>query len=130
MAPTPRGRRRTPHTTDLTADLPRLPEVNFHEESNEVRVDPRSLSPGRDLLSGARALPMPSPAHPRALKPAVPQRPHKAVSRGGLQQNTPRPPPRSAQRRDETAGFSSLIGGRYQILTRIGQGGIDRKSVV
>jgi len=125
-SPTPRGRRRTPHNTDVTSDLPRLPEVGFHEESNEVRVDPRSLSPGRDLLSGARALPMPAPAHPRTLKQTVPQRPHKPVSRGGLQQNTPRPPPRSAHRRDETAEFSSLIGGRYQILARIGQGGMGK----
>jgi serine/threonine-protein kinase len=39
---------------------------------------------------------------------------------------TPRPPPRSAQIRSETAEYSSLIGGRYQILARIGQGGMGK----
>jgi len=124
-APTPRGRRRSP-TTDAASDLPRLPEVGFHEESNEVRVDPRSLSPGRDLLSGARALPMPAPVHPRPLKQTAPQRPHKPTTTGRVQQNTPRPPPRSAFSREQTAQHSSLIGERYQILARIGQGGMGK----
>ena len=137
--PTPRGRRRSP-TIDAASDLPRLPEVGV-QESNEVRVDPRSLSPGRDLLSGARALPMPSPAHaahpahlvhpahpahPRTLKQTTPQRPHKPATTGRVQQNTPRPPPRSGFARDETAQHSSLIGERYQILARIGQGGMGK----
>ncbi|HEX7842067.1 MAG TPA: serine/threonine-protein kinase, partial [Kofleriaceae bacterium] len=39
---------------------------------------------------------------------------------------TPRPPPRSAAVRVDTAEYSSLIGGRYQILTRIGQGGMGK----
>jgi serine/threonine-protein kinase len=40
--------------------------------------------------------------------------------------STPRPPPRSAGVRAETAEFSSLIGDRYQILGRIGQGGMGK----
>ncbi|MBC7975016.1 MAG: serine/threonine protein kinase, partial [Myxococcales bacterium] len=39
---------------------------------------------------------------------------------------TPRPPARSAAVRVETAEYSSLIGDRYQILSRIGQGGMGK----
>ena len=112
-------RRRSP-TTDVTSDLPRLPEVALHEEASEVNVDPRSLAPGRTSLSVARALPMP-PSHPRAIKPTAPQRSQRGSSASRALMNTPRPPPRSAAVRVETAQYSSLIGGRYQILTRIGQ---------
>jgi predicted Ser/Thr protein kinase len=116
-APTPPRRRRSP-TTDITSDLPRLPEVALHEEASEVNVDPRALSPERTSLSVARALPMPPPV-PRNTKPTGPPRPHRVPT-------TPRPPPRSAVVRVETAEHSSLIGGRYQILSRIGQGGMGK----
>jgi predicted Ser/Thr protein kinase len=121
-------RRRSPttHSNGATSDLPRLPEVNLHEESSEVRVDPRALSPGRSSLSGARALPV-GPAHPRTVKPTVPQRPPRApVIPRQPAPPTPRPPARSAGVRVETAEYSSLIGDRYQILTRIGQGGMGK----
>ena len=114
-----RARRRSPGK-EVGQELPRLPEVGLHEESNEVDLDPRTLSPVRGSLSGARALPVPPP-HPRTVKPTALQRPAKA--RPPI---TPRPPPRSAAVRAETAEFSSLIGGRYQILTRIGQGGMGK----
>jgi len=39
---------------------------------------------------------------------------------------TPMPPARSAQQRVHTAQHSSLIGGRYQIVQRIGQGGMGK----
>jgi eukaryotic-like serine/threonine-protein kinase len=39
---------------------------------------------------------------------------------------TPMPPPRSALQRVHTAQHSSLIGGRYQIVKRIGQGGMGK----
>ncbi|HEY0479840.1 MAG TPA: hypothetical protein VGD37_20115, partial [Kofleriaceae bacterium] len=118
-----RARRRTP-TRDVGHELPRLPEVGLHEESNEVDLDPRSLAPVRGSLSGARELPVPPP-HPRAAKPTAPQRPARAQPSTRLP-ITPRPPPRSAAVRVDTAEFSSLIGGRYQILTRIGQGGMGK----
>ncbi len=120
----PPRRRRSP-TTDVASDLPRLPEVGPLEEASEVRVDPRSLSPGRRSLSVARALPVP-PGNPRAIKPTVMQRPQRGSSMSRSLMTTPRPPPRSAAVRVETAEFSSLIGGRYQILTRIGQGGMGK----
>ncbi|HEY0194076.1 MAG TPA: serine/threonine-protein kinase, partial [Kofleriaceae bacterium] len=78
------------------------------------------LSPAQSSLSVARALPV-APAHPRTTKPTTPQRPPA----GGLP-HTPRPPARSAAIRVETAEYSSLIGGRYQILTRVGQGGMGK----
>lgn len=117
--------RRRPPSTDVASDLPRLPEVGLHEESNEVRVDPRSLSPGHSTLSGARAVPIPPP-HPRPGKATSPQKPQRASSVPRPLAATPRPPPRSAHVRAETAQFSSLIGGRYQIMSRIGQGGMGK----
>jgi predicted Ser/Thr protein kinase len=113
-------RRRSP-TRDVGHDLPRLPEVGLHEESNEVDLDPRALAPAHGTLSGARELPVPPPP-PRTARPSVPQR-AKAPSRIP---HTPKPPPRSAAVRVDTAEYSSLIGGRYQILNRIGQGGMGK----
>ncbi len=40
--------------------------------------------------------------------------------------HTPMPPPRSAHVRVATAEYSSLISGRYQIVQRIGQGGMGK----
>lgn len=118
----PRGRRRVANA-DLTSELPRLPEVGLPNEASEVRIDPRSLSVGRDLLSGARALPAQAAAA-RALKPTAPQRPAKPAGPRSL--TPPKPPPRSAHVRVETGEISTLIGGRYQILERIGQGGMGK----
>jgi predicted Ser/Thr protein kinase len=114
-----RSRRRSPNA-GVASDLPRLPEVETHDEASEVRVDPRALSPGPNSLSVARALPVPPP-HP-AVTPA--SRPAAPASRSMMP--TPRPPPRSAAVRVETAEYSSLIGDRYQILSRIGQGGMGK----
>jgi eukaryotic-like serine/threonine-protein kinase len=112
-------RRRSP-TTNVTSDLPRLPEVGLHDEASEADVDPRALSPARGTLSGARSLPM----QPRPPKLSAPR--PRAHSAARPVPSTPSPPPRSAGIRAETAEFSSLIGGRYQILTRIGQGGMGK----
>jgi predicted Ser/Thr protein kinase len=125
---TPPARRRRSPSTDVASDLPRLPEVETHEEASEVRVDPRALSPARTSLSVARALPV-APPPPRVAKPTAPQRPPRAAAAATAARAipaTPRPPPRSAHVRVETAEYSSLIGGRYQILTRIGQGGMGK----
>ncbi len=101
-------------------ELPRLPEVRV-DDSAEVRLDLRALAPNRDSLSGARAV------QPRAGRPTAPEKPKKAFP---FKPNTapgyPSPPPRSAEKRVTTAQHSSLIGGRYQIVKRIGQGGMGK----
>jgi len=127
-------------------DLPRLPEVNV-DDSAEVRIDHRALAPGRDSLSGARDVSHtrnettrvgrpPSDRLPsrtaRSLPsdtitpstPSVPAR--KEGSRPARSIHTPTAPPRSASIRVTTAQHSSLIGGRYQIVKRIGQGGMGK----
>jgi PAS domain-containing protein len=122
---------------DITGDLPRLPEVEIHEEASEARVDPRTLQPNRNTLSGARAgqytnanivtrshrptsqeKPKPSPK-PSPMVPAGP-------AQRAYAQHDPRPPARTAGPRVATAQHSSLIGGRYQIAARIGQGGMGK----
>ncbi len=123
-----RQRVRRPPTKDVTTELPRLPEVGLHEESSEVHIDPRALSPNRNSLSGARALPVRGPSMlPRSARPTAPEKPvsKNVVSARNLMQ-TPQPPARSAQQRVHTAQHSSLIGGRYQIVQRIGQGGMGK----
>jgi predicted Ser/Thr protein kinase len=114
-------------------ELPRLPEVNV-DDSAEVRIDHRALAPNRDSLSGARARPAPRPIHRTATdrndpttkfgKPATAQQ--APAPRKMRDTYSPPPPPRSANIRVHTAQHSSLIGGRYQIVKRIGQGGMGK----
>jgi predicted Ser/Thr protein kinase len=137
--------RRRPPTKDVTTELPRLPEVNLmNEESSEVRIDHRALAPNRRSLTGARSLPaQPSPmanrphvVDPRrAARPTAPDKPATKNPQPAppqpakfipAQTLTPAPPPRSAMQRVHTAQHSSLIGGRYQIVQRIGQGGMGK----
>lgn len=126
--------------------MPRLPEVEIHD-ATEV-VDPRHLMPDRGSLTVARPAPRPGPearSSPRserssgrsARPPAVPEKParmHAAekpvppptpVQARSLLQ-TPLPPPRSASSRASTVQHSTLIGGRYQLVSRIGQGGMGK----
>src|SRR4051812_25406238 len=126
--PTRQRARHHPPTKDVTSELPRLPEVGFHDrESSEVRLDPRALSPGRSSLSEARALPIAPQGLPRAARPTAQEKPvSKNVVASRSMMQTPQPPARSAQQRVHTAQHSSLIGGRYQIVQRIGQGGMGK----
>jgi predicted Ser/Thr protein kinase len=108
-----------PPTKDITSELPRLPEVELHDDSSEVRLDHRALSPNRGSLSEARALRAPTVVgSARAQRPTAPDKPRPRT--------IPAPPPRSAHVRVTTAEHSSLIGGRYQIVQRIGQGGMGK----
>jgi serine/threonine protein kinase len=122
--PTQVTRRRRSPSKDVARDLPRLPEVALHEESNEVDLDPRALAPASASLTGARAVSVPLPPARAVRPPTVPPRQARAVP--SRLPPTPRPPPRSAAVRVDTAQHSSLIGGRYQILSRIGQGGMGK----
>lgn len=123
-------------------DLPRLPEVSV-DDSSEVRIDHRALAPGRDSLSGAREVPRsrhihettrvgraggpdraPAPARSKDRDRELPPPATRAPT--AARQHTPTAPPRSAMIRVTTAQHSSLIGGRYQIVKRIGQGGMGK----
>jgi hypothetical protein len=131
--------RRRPPTKDVTTELPRLPEVSLmSDESSEVRIDHRALAPNRRSLSGARSMPA-APAtlgnRPHVVDPrraARPTAPDKPIAKAQAQQQaapqqpakfipantlTPAPPARSAMQRVHTAQHSSLIGGRYQIIS-------------
>ena len=94
---------RPPTRLEATSEIPRLPEVSVHDDS---RVDHR-VAPPRPAAGRAPA---------QVARPVVPDR--------GL--HTPVPPPRSSNVRAHTAQFSTLIGGRYQIVQRIGQGGMGK----
>jgi predicted Ser/Thr protein kinase len=99
-------------------DLPRLPEVRV-DDSAEVRIDVRALSPNRDSLTGAR--------HETKLgRPTAPARPEAKRSPSPFDTGVRKPPPRSPGVRVHTASHSSLIGARYQIVKRIGQGGMGK----
>jgi eukaryotic-like serine/threonine-protein kinase len=123
-------------SADVTGELPRLPEVELHEEASEVHVDHRALSPGRSSLSRAHAgNPFGANAQTRAGRPTAQDKPHRGplADRGPqgqaqarAQSPAPRPPVRSQGPRVQTAEYSSLIGGRYQIVSRIGQGGMGK----
>lgn len=119
-------------------DLPRLPEVSV-DESSEVRIDHRALAPNRDSLSGAREVPRHLVETGRMARPTTTDRPlgrrgpndtvsplRREGSRPPRSLHTPVAPPRSAAVRVTTAQHSSLIGGRYQIVKRIGQGGMGK----
>ncbi len=124
-----RSRHRPPTKEPLTAELPRLPEVHLHDDSSEVRLDGRALHPNQRTIAGARAMPThPPPAMPRTARPTAQVKPvsRNVTQRTGSGMNTPMPPPRSGGQRDHTAQHSSLIGGRYQIVSRIGQGGMGK----
>jgi eukaryotic-like serine/threonine-protein kinase len=66
----------------------------------------------------------PPPQQPRAPSHVQPQQMHPNQMHRHL--HTPVAPPRSAMVRVQTAQHSALIGGRYQIVKRIGQGGMGK----
>jgi predicted Ser/Thr protein kinase len=105
----------------VSDDIPRLPEVGRLDDSSEVRIDHRALAPGRDSVSGARVIPTGAPN-----RPTHPDKPRGRPSPTQNRMYTPVPPARSAMNRVHTAQHSSLIGGRYQIVKRIGQGGMGK----
>jgi hypothetical protein len=70
-----RSARQVPNANDYTGELPRLPEVNMHDDSSLVRVDPRALSPKKQMLSEARQMPTAPPPVPRAARPTHPEKP-------------------------------------------------------
>ena len=104
-----------------------MPEVNL-DDSQEVRIDHRALAPNRDSHHRRSAAPR-SPWIRRPASAGRPRRRRTAKPRRAATTTAavpPVPPPRSANIRVTTAQHSSLIGGRYQIVKRIGQGGMGK----
>lgn len=95
-----RPARPRPPAAEVTSELPRLPEVEVHDHTGQHHVPPT-----------------------RSGRPAAPDKRPRVRAPEPL---TPEPPPRSAAVRVTTAQHSSLIGGRYQIVSRIGQGGMGK----
>ncbi len=126
-----RSHRPISNPADYTGELPRLPEVRLNDDSSLVRVDHRALSPKKQVLSEARAVPVGPPPVPRAGRPTMPEKniPKKMIQMS-TQTQVPPPPARSAMVRVATAEHSALIGGRYQIVKRIGQGGMGKVYMV
>src|SRR5688572_5968114 len=134
---------RSPH------ELPRLPEVGLFEESSEIDLDEVSVTPPPEAFATGGSLrravqqqapalpistrlPLPpqqrrSPIHPQ---PQAPERPTQPGMRGRTP--TPRPPARASDRGERERGRpltqdrEALIGGRYRIVERIGQGGMGK----
>ena len=100
-----------------------MPEVSL-DDSQEVRIDHRALAPNRDSITAARLRRDRMDPTARLGRPAAPEltaKPRRAATTAAAV-----PPPRSANIRVTTAQHSSLIGGRYQIVKRIGQGGMGK----
>ena len=127
-------------------EMPRLPEVGQYEESSEIDLDE---------VSAVTPPPVPPPGHPdypayvrnqqgHTISQRLPLQPRKTPSQPPTSKNAERPtqpglraartpPPRAAHlsgrnepRRPLTNDKNALIGGRYRIVTRIGQGGMGK----
>lgn len=114
--PTARRRGRAASVGDITGDLPRLPESAIRDPGQSVFIDERSLDGGQSTLGAARSLhldaePTRLPKKPRATTAQVP------AMAGSRSDKMPRV---------NTAHHHQLIGGRYRIISRIGQGGMGK----
>src|SRR6185295_7617017 len=89
----------------------------------------RHLSPAQIPTVVATPARQPNPAQVRTVvdppRVPTPARQPAPIQARALTE-TPAPPARSANMRVTTAQHSSLIGGRYQIVNRIGQGGMGK----
>jgi len=93
--------------THSPQEMPRLPEVGLLEESSEIDLDE---------LDGITLSSQPVP-------PALQSR---AVATPHPQERKPPTPWRSDHRRSLTQDSEALIGGRYKIVQRIGEGGMGK----
>ncbi len=114
--PNARRRGRAASVGDITGDLPRLPESAIRDHGQSVFIDERSLDGGQSTLGAARSLhldaePTRLPKKPRATTAQVP------AMAGSRSDKMPRV---------NTAHHHQLIGGRYRIISRIGQGGMGK----
>jgi len=112
-------------------EMPRLPEVGLYEESSEIDLDDVSVTPPpRAFPARPITQRLPLPPSNRRTPTAPPPRTHDRPTQPGLRgprTPVPRPAvPRAEPRRPLTQDREALIGGRYKIVERIGQGGMGK----
>ena len=113
--PNPPRRPRAASVGDITGDLPRLPESAIRDPGQSVFIDERSLDGGQSTFGAARALHL--DAEPTRLPKKRAATAASPVSAGSRSEKI---------LRVNTAHHHQLIGGRYRIISRIGQGGMGK----
>ncbi|MEZ4360871.1 MAG: serine/threonine-protein kinase [Kofleriaceae bacterium] len=134
-SPEQRARAYTTLRADVTAELPRLPEVDLRDDVDEIDVEERPLADARHLHRAGPTLPGEHAPRPRVAPPKEQGRaPTPLVPAGArlehelehvLDLGPPLAPDRAAARHG-TLDQPDLIAGRYRIVQRIGQGGMGK----
>jgi eukaryotic-like serine/threonine-protein kinase len=115
-------------------EVPRLPESMF-EESSEIDLDdvdgmtpPPQQAPPRPITSRLPLQPTgrKTPAPPQPRHHERPTEPGVRAARTPMPRGAPPPPRLESPRRPLTQDREALIGGRYKIVERIGQGGMGK----
>ncbi len=114
---TARTRARAASVGDVTGDLPRLPESAIRDPGQSVFIDERSLDGGHSTLGAARTLHL--DAEPTRL-------PKKRAATAPVPSPAPSGVRKEKMLHVNTAHHHQLIGGRYRIISRIGQGGMGK----
>jgi serine/threonine protein kinase len=126
------------------AELPRLPEVGLYEDSSEIEIDDISAVPEEppvhvtpappprtNAISARLPLHAPAKTPTRGAPPDAnrsrAENPTQPGVRREVQARTPIPRgPKPGMIRAVTRDTDHLIGGRYRIVERIGQGGMGK----
>lgn len=118
---------------DITAELPRLPEVDLAHDVPEVELDERPLAGTSHLHRAGPTLPGEHAPRPRTQGPRRRPTPASLPTAGAFapppQEPAPRPKPQRLETLAPTAhrtNPNAMIAGRYRIVQRIGQGGMGK----
>lgn len=101
---TPPRAARAPSVGEITADIPRLPETAIRDYAEPVALDERMLARPQ-TISGMREVEIAEAPPPKA---------------------KPLPAHRNKMLAVNTAVSQQIIGGRYRVIARIGQGGMGK----